>query len=153
MSLAFSCRCAGRSTKRMCPKLRHILCAVVASGACECSTPSDATCWGSTPDPLEHDSHAAVRVCFANIAQNSRTLCVRSMGLGCCPTSEYVDSAIHMHCLPRPQQSKLSSVLCQIIACHRTLEYATLRVAICISLTVEAFVHSSRGNLSEVTIF
>lgn len=59
--------------KRMCPKLRHIYYAVVASGACERSTLSHTTCWGSTPDPLEHDSHAAVRVCFANIAQNSRS--------------------------------------------------------------------------------
>ena len=89
---------------------------------------------------------------FQTPRKDSRTVTVRSMGLGCCPTSEYVDLAIHMHCLLRPQQSKLSSVLCQIIACHRTLEYATLRVAICISLTVEAFVHSSRENIPEETI-
>ncbi len=85
----------------MCPKLRHIYYTDVASGACECSTPSDATCWGSTPNPSEHDSHAAVRVCFVNIAQNSRVLCVRSMGLGCCPTSRSLDLAIQRHCLPR----------------------------------------------------
>lgn len=85
----------------MCAKLRHIYYTDVASGACECSTPSDATCWGSTPNPLEHDSHAAVRVCFVNIAQNSRALCLRSMGLGCCPTSRSLDLAIQRHCLPR----------------------------------------------------
>lgn len=38
---------------------------------------------------------------FDNNEQASRTLCVRSRGLGCCPTSRIVDLAIHMHCLPR----------------------------------------------------
>ena len=61
--------------------------------------PPDATCWGSTPDPLEHDSHAAVRVCVSNAAQGQPHSYCAIKG-GCCPTSEYVDSAIHMHCLP-----------------------------------------------------
>lgn len=59
---------------------------VSASGVCECSSFTQAACWGSTPDPSEHDPHAAVRVCLTNTAQISRTVSVRSMGLGCCPT-------------------------------------------------------------------
>ena len=72
----------------MCPKLRHILCAVVASGACECSTPSHAACWGSTPDPLEHDSHAAVHVCVSNAAQGQPHSYCPIKGLGLLPNKQ-----------------------------------------------------------------
>ena len=90
----------------------------MASGACERSTPSHAACWGSTPDPLEHDSHAAMRVCFVNIAQNSRTRCVRSRGLGCCPTSKPLNLAIQRHCLLRLQL--------RLVTCVDLIEFVVL---------------------------
>lgn len=47
-----------------------------------------------------HD-HALLKSDFEkNHSYDSRTVSVRSKGLGRCPTGRYVDLAIHMHCLP-----------------------------------------------------
>ena len=57
---------------------------------------------GEAPQTLWSMIHMQQCACvFQTPRKDSRTVTVRSMGLGCCPTSEYVDLAIHMHCLPR----------------------------------------------------
>lgn len=57
---------------------------------------------GEAPQTLWSMIHMQQCACvFQTPRKDSRTVTVRSMGLGCCPTSKYVDSAIHMHCLPR----------------------------------------------------
>ena len=63
---------------------------------------------GKHPSPLLHDSimqHMMYAVACNRIEQPQ--LCVRSMGLGCCPTSIFVELAIHRHCLLRPRQGNL----------------------------------------------